>query len=64
MKAQSEATIQFSGYPLSIVEKELKSLQLPEVTIIKLQPEKQSSLKKKITDDPKNWDENWFGSYE
>lgn len=63
MKAQSEATIQFSGYPLSIVEK--KSTLKPELVIVKSINNQQTSLNNNaITNDPKNWDVDWFNGYE
>lgn len=63
MKAQSEATIQFSGYPLSIVEKKprLKS----ELTVIRSANNQQTSVNSNaIANDPKNWDVDWFNGYE
>jgi len=63
MKAQSEATIQFSGYPLSIVEK--KTIFKAELTVIRSTNNLQSSVNyNAITDDPKNWDVDWFSGYE
>lgn len=62
MKAQSEATIQFSGYPLSIVETKKKKAEL---ILVKPLPHLPSSLpKNSIVNDPKNWDVDWFNSYE
>ena len=64
MKTQQEATIQFSGYPLSVVETKQK-LKNPELTLVKSSTDLQaSSLKNSIVNDPKNWDIDWFNSYE
>jgi len=63
MKAQSEATIQFSGYPLSIVEKKprLKS----ELTVVRSTNNHQTGVNTNaIANDPKNWDVDWFNGYE
>lgn len=63
MKAQSEATIQFSGYPLSVVER--KFSRKPELTVVKSINSDQTRLDyNAITNDPKNWDVDWFNSYE
>lgn len=64
MKTQHEATIQFSGYPLSIVETQQKIKNF-ELTAIKPQRDLQiSSPKNSMANDPKNWDIDWFNSYE
>jgi len=64
MKTQHEATIQFSGYPLSIVETQPK-IKKVELTVVKTLPDFQtSSAKNSIANDPKNWDVDWFNSYE
>ena len=63
MKAQHEATIQFSGYPLSIVEN--KKTKQPELVVIKLPSDfKVCSKQNSIANDPKSWDVDWFNSYE
>ena len=64
MKTQHEATIQFSGYPLSIVENKAK-IKKAELTIVEPASDLQiSSPKNHIVNDPKNWDVDWFNSYE
>ena len=65
MKAQSEATIQFSGYPLNIVETKEK-ITKAALIVVKPSTEKQNSPLQKdfITNDPENWDSEWFGNYE
>lgn len=64
MKAQSEVTIQFSGYPLSIVETKEK-ITKPSLIVVKPSTEKQNSpLQKDFITNPKNWDSEWFGNYE
>ena len=65
MKNSSTAIMQFSGYPLTIAEPKKpkvsnvipirKKVYLPTTIIIPV-----SSL----SNDPKNWDENWFNGYE
>lgn len=63
MKTQHEATIQFSGYPLTIVETKQK-IKAVELTIVKSSPNEISPRKNSIVNDPKNWDIDWFNSYE
>jgi hypothetical protein len=64
MKAQSEATIQFSGYPLHIVDK--KHPAVTGLMVIKPSAFHQTTFiqKSPISNDPRNWDVNWFNSYE
>ena len=63
MKAQSEATIQFSGYPLSIVEK--KPAFTSGLTVVRSTNNQQTIVKgNAITNDPKYWDVDWFNGYE
>jgi hypothetical protein len=64
MKTQHEATIQFSGYPLSIVEIQ-PTINKVELTVIKSSRDLQiSPPKNSIVNDPMNWDVDWFNSYE
>ena len=65
MKAQSEATIQFSGYPLSVIETKEKIMKAALI-VVKPSNSKQSIPLQKdfITNDPENWDSEWFGNYE
>jgi hypothetical protein len=62
MKTQQEATIQFSGYPLSIVE--TQTSKKVELTVVKPSAEQINDTKSSIANDPKNWDIDWFNSYE
>lgn len=62
MKTQQEATIQFSGYPLSIVE--TQTSEKTELTVVKPSAEQINDTKNSIANDPKNWDIDWFNSYE
>lgn len=63
MKTQHEATIQFSGYPLSVVENKQK-INKVEQTIVRPLLLQVSNQKNSIANDPKNWDVDWFNSYE
>jgi hypothetical protein len=64
MKTQHETPIQFSGYPLSVVETEQK-IKKAELTVVKSSTNPWvSSQKNSIVNDPKNWDIDWFNSYE
>lgn len=64
MKTQHETTIQFSGYPLRMVETDQKSKQ-HKLRVVKSFTElSPSSQKNYIANDPKNWDIDWFNSYE
>jgi hypothetical protein len=63
MKTQHKTPIQFSGYPLSIVKssQEIKKIELTAIKPSSIQPYNQ---KNSIVNDPKNWDIDWFNSYE
>ena len=63
MKSNSGAQIQFSGYPLRLTQltRMAKGKVAPALVI---QAEKISLLKNRLADNPKNWDEAWFGNYE
>lgn len=63
MKTQHETTIQFSGYPLSVVENKQKINQVEHTIVRPLLPQI-SNQKNSIANDPKNWDVDWFNSYE
>lgn len=64
MKTQQETPIQFSGYPLTVVETKQK-INKPELIVVKSSTDLQvSSQKNSIVNDPKNWDIDWFNSYE
>jgi len=64
MKTQPEATIQFSGYPLRIVETNQK-IKKVELSVVKSSLDSQLILQKNsIANDPKNWGIDWFNSYE
>ena len=63
MKTQHEATIQFSGYPLSIVETNKNTREI-ELKVVKHLSFQVANQKNSVADDPKNWDVDWFNSYE
>jgi hypothetical protein len=63
MKAQSEATIRFSGYPLRIVETKQKTARA-ELIVIRSSAIPSPFTKNKVTNDPGNWDIGWFANYE
>ena len=63
MKTQHDTPLQFSGYPLSIVETNQKMKKV-ELTVVKPLRSKSSNQKTSIANDPKNWDVDWFNSYE
>jgi hypothetical protein len=63
MKAQSEATIRFSGYPLRIVETKQKNARA-EMIVIRSSAIPYPLTKNKVTNDPGNWDASWFANYE
>jgi len=64
MKTKQDAIIQFSGYPLTVVEPGQK-IKKAELTVVKPLPGPQiTSSKKYVADDPKYWDIDWFNSYE
>lgn len=63
MKAQYH-TIQFSGYPLRVVEMK-PAHSKAELFIVPPAQNFQTSLQKnEITNNPNNWDERWFTNYE
>ena len=65
MKDQSGAAIpiQYSGYPLSVAD--LTKQQKSALTIVKtLNQETTFVQENEITNDPVNWDLNWFSNYE
>jgi len=63
MKAQSEATIRFSGYPLRIVETKQVNAKA-ELIVIRATAYLISFTKNRVTNDPGNWDTGWFANYE
>jgi len=65
MKDQSQAAIQYSGYPLSVADLHKKPKKESGMTVVKIANDQTTSVQKNvITNDPKNWDENWFNNYE
>lgn len=64
MKTQQEATIHFSGYPLSIVEPMQKNKKSEPAVMKSIIDLPISFTKSTIANDPKNWDIDWFNSYE
>ena len=64
MKTQHEPTIQFSGYPLRVAEPNQKNKKT-ELTVVHLSAIVPVAFPKApIANDPKNWDVDWFNSYE
>jgi hypothetical protein len=65
MKSQSQA-LQFTGYPLCVVEIKQKPKKLSSLSVVKDETSKetQPNPKSKVANDPQNWDEQWFSSYE
>jgi len=63
MKAQSEATIRFSGYPLSVVETKQKNSRA-ELIVIQFSAYYSLLTKNRAINDPRNWDIEWFANYE
>jgi hypothetical protein len=65
MKHQSQAMIQFSGYPLRIAEPKQKPRT---TTLVLVKPEVDQHTtaiqKNKISNDSNYWDESWFNGYE
>lgn len=66
MKNSSTAMMQFSGYPLTIVE--IKKAKAGTLVPVKKQPSPNTTTtaiqNNKISNDPQNWDEGWFNGYE
>ncbi|HWJ92891.1 MAG TPA: hypothetical protein VNR87_17370 [Flavisolibacter sp.] len=65
MKDHSQTAIQFSGYPLTLVEPSQKKWEV-KLSVIKPVVYGPTTLiqQNKISNDPQNWDEDWFGGYE
>ena len=66
MKQQSQAALQFSGYPLAVADPKQKrepSLAL-KVFRKEVNSHTTSIQKSKISNDPLYWDEKWFNGYE
>ncbi|MGZ3844455.1 MAG: hypothetical protein ACXVLT_09640 [Flavisolibacter sp.] len=64
MKTQHESPIQFSGYPLRIV---LDDVSIPNTDLIVVKsPDGTATLpvEESLANNPKNWDVDWFNSYE
>jgi hypothetical protein len=64
MKTQQEATIYFRGYPLSIIEPNQKTKKNESGIVKSMEKLNTFSSKDSIANDPKNWDVDWFNSYE
>lgn len=65
MKDHSGAAIpiQYSGYPLSVAD--LKPLHTSKLSIVKTVNQETTFVQEnEITNDPDNWDQNWFNNYE
>jgi hypothetical protein len=64
MKTQHESPIQFSGYPLTVVDEVPKGLK-NELTVVKsLAPAALATANELPANNPQNWDVDWFNSYE
>ena len=60
MKDRTGNALQFSGYPLKVARAEK-----PKLKIVKNEsPPFRTWSSPSITDDPKNWDVDWFRNYE
>jgi hypothetical protein len=64
MKTQHEPTIQFSGYPLNIVETKPKFNRVELKVVKSLSDTQNLSPRNIMVNDPTNWDIDWFNSYE
>jgi hypothetical protein len=65
MKHSANELLYFSGYPLKLAKEELidEKTTKPILVVIK-QPVLIPETIKEITDNPLNWDLNWFNNYE
>ena len=64
MKTKHEPTIQFSGYPLKVAEIK-QPIKKIEVLVSCSLPNLQIPFSKNSpSNDPGNWDVDWFNSYE
>ena len=64
MKNQSGALLHFSGYPLNIAEANQKTKKLKATLLVISTDIKTIKKKNDLANNPKNWDESWFGNYE
>ena len=66
MKDLTRAAIQYSGYPLSIAEPKTKTEKKTGLYVIKPEVYRITTFiqKNRITNDPHNWDVDWFSGYE
>jgi hypothetical protein len=67
MKYNSEEILQFSGYPLKIVDDKLSGNGKPGLFVIRTEKQQiPGSLfyTLKVINEPENWDAEWFGNYE
>ncbi len=66
MKDRSQSAIQYSGYPLSVIENKTPVIKPAVVRMPVTQTHTQTTFiqKNQISNDPINWDLNWFGCYE
>jgi hypothetical protein len=65
MKDQSGVAIQYSGYPLKIADLKQKPRQT-NLKVIRPQIDHPTTSiqQNKISNDPQNWDLDWFQDYE
>ena len=64
MKSQSGALLYFSGYPLRIANPKPQKRKGAQSNLSIIKSTSRGVEKTSMANDPKNWDENWFCSYE
>ncbi|MGN6165475.1 MAG: hypothetical protein ACTHOF_13140 [Flavisolibacter sp.] len=65
MKNQSGALLYFSGYPPGIVDASDQKTKKVKANLSFIKPNTGNVKKNNdVANNPKNWDENWFGNYE
>jgi hypothetical protein len=65
MKHSANELLYFSGYPLKLAKEEpIAEKNTKAILVVVKQPIAVPNTIKEITDDPLNWDLNWFSNYE
>ena len=67
MKTQSQAAIQFSGYPLKLASKDHLNIQNVNLYAVASSEEKlakKDQQQRDMVNNPENWDAGWFNNYE
>ena len=66
MKDRTRYALQFTGYPLKIADQEKQKDHFHVLKPIAKDENVQTTFiqQNTITNDPRHWDVNWFGSYE